>query len=263
MEQLLREFQKDPSSLVFISLAETYRKQGLLRQALEICNEGLLFHPGLASAMVLRAQCYFDQRKYANCLAELASIINENPENIKALKLRAQVHLHLGQDAAAQKVLEQILQIIPKDIDAHRFLEEIENKNFQQDVPVQNIVAVSSDTNFNNVQDFEIKSLVNIREIDESSGDDEEIAFATRTIAELYIRQGLKQKAKVTLRKILQENAADFWAQNKLAELEGKFLVDALGQDGRLMQLQKKAEILKKLLNQVRSKTNLSYTGTN
>ncbi|MGZ3706566.1 MAG: hypothetical protein ACXWP1_12550, partial [Bdellovibrionota bacterium] len=45
--QQLKELQKNPRSLVFVTLADNYRAEGLPHQALDILDEGMLFHPGL------------------------------------------------------------------------------------------------------------------------------------------------------------------------------------------------------------------------
>ncbi len=51
LTSLLREYQENPKSRVFAKLADEYRKQDLVIQAIEIIEEGLEFHPGFSVAL--------------------------------------------------------------------------------------------------------------------------------------------------------------------------------------------------------------------
>src|SRR6218665_1023734 len=99
--QQLKEFQRNPRSLIFVALADSYRQEGLPHQALEILEEGLAYHPGLASALIAKARCLFELRRYAEALAEPQAATRTNPQNLKAFKLQAEIYVRLGQRKAA------------------------------------------------------------------------------------------------------------------------------------------------------------------
>jgi tetratricopeptide (TPR) repeat protein len=82
----LKELQKNPRSLVFVSLAEAYRAENLPHQALEILEEGLAHYPALASAVIAKARCLFDLRRFGEAASVCREILVHNPENIKANK---------------------------------------------------------------------------------------------------------------------------------------------------------------------------------
>jgi hypothetical protein len=84
--------------------------------------------------------------------------------------------------------------------------------------------------------------------------DESEPTFATRTIAELYLRQGLKAKAVRVLRKILREDEANLWARETLQELESdEIVLPARPQpSNRSSLLKKRAKALELMLARVR-----------
>lgn len=253
---LLKEFQKNPSSLVFLPLAEAYRKEGLLEQSLEIVEEGLVYHPELPSALLIKARVYMQERKYADALGTIRQILKKNSENIKALKLGAEVCLLLGQRSAAMRYLEKVVVLFPQDVESVRALEELENIESNRKIPIQQITRASSDFVAHEpgrIEDFHVSEMEEnmrmmtteiaagdfvVEEIEvesnpravelESARQDAaeyEPTFATRTVAELYLRQGLKAKAVRVIKKMLQVDAANSWAIETLQDLESDGIV--------------------------------------
>ena len=221
----LRELQKNPRSLVFVALAENYRGESLPHQALEILEEGLAFYPGLASALIVKARCLFDLRRFAEAAVVCREILAANGGNIKAQKLLAQIYVRLGQRKAAIRALARVLTLFPQDREAAKALAELENlENGERIQPERAAPLVSGPAPaLGRIDDFQVGSFrealaslpeesaapmstspVTAREVVtvpemviEPEGEDEgpEPTFATRTIAELYLRQGLKRKA--------------------------------------------------------------------
>jgi Tetratricopeptide repeat len=79
--------------------------------------------------------------------------------------------------------------------------------------------------------------------------------FATRTIAELYLRQGLTAKARRVLRKILQEDPSHEWARETLQDLGSDGIVPLAQKppsDSRRAALAARARLLERMLAQVR-----------
>lgn len=250
----LKDFQKNPKSLVFVSLAESYRAEGLFVQALEILEEGLLHHPQLASALVAKARCLNETRRYGEALQQLKVVLRNNPQNIKAHKLQAEICMRLGQRKAAIRALTNVVSLFPQDIESVRALEELENLENKELIPVRNIFVASSDrapqAPLGRIEDFQVSGMdaslasigataaghdsepqldfqeENYSAVAEISEEEEsEPTFATRTIAELYLRQGLKSKAVRVLRKILRDDALNQWARETLQELESDGIV--------------------------------------
>lgn len=281
----LQEWQRNPRSLVFISLADSYRAENLPHQALEIIEEGLSVHPGLASAVLAKARCLFDLRRFAEAAAVCREIIERNPENIKAHKLQAEIYLRLGQRRAAIRALTEVVSLYPNDLEAVKELEALENLESSLIVPVERLSRASSDSPPpsppGRIVDFQVgsfrESLASITEQEKKEEsakpteeevleisvaapviereDSSEPAFATRTIAELYLRQGLNRKAERVLRKILQEDPANLWARETLQELRSDGIVLPAPKsdiDQRKAALTARAKFLERFLAQVR-----------
>jgi tetratricopeptide (TPR) repeat protein len=284
----LKEFQRNPRSLVFVSLAESYRAEGLPHQALDILEEGLAVHPGLASGILARARCLFDLRRYAEALGVVQEALLTNPQNLKARKIQAEIYVRLGQRKAAIRALTEVVSLYPQDVEAVRALEELENLAGGRLVPAEKVgrASVDSAPPSGRIEDFQVgplgDSLAAIGALGggsdwedtvdtgslsvapESPGGDAvtgespleeaEPTFATRTIAELYLRQGLKGKAIKVLRKILRDDSANSWARETLQELESDGIVLPAKPQVRKRptSLERRAKALEVLLARVR-----------
>ena len=229
----LKEFENNPKSLVFAALSECYRAKGLVRQALEICEEGLEENPGFSAGLIVKARCFFDLKRYADSLKIVSRLLKENSENIRAEKLRGDIFLHLGQERQAITSLKRVLELFPGDRETARKLSAIRKPMEQvvEEAPLWNIS--SNDAPPGDVQDFQVKSLgtewdefdarseqepIDITEEKQEDFNDEPV-FATKTVAELYLRQGLKKKAEAVLRAMLQKKPGDDWAERTLAQM--------------------------------------------
>jgi tetratricopeptide (TPR) repeat protein len=144
--QQLKEFQQNPRSLVFVSLAEAYRLEGLPHQALEIADEGLQQHPGLASGILVKVRALFDLKRYGEAANVCQEALKSNPNNLKAHKLLADIYLRLGQRRAAIRSLSRVVSLFPQDREAVKALEELENLETGQFVPVSAIPRASVDS---------------------------------------------------------------------------------------------------------------------
>jgi len=281
----LKEFQQNPRSLVFVALAESYRAENLPHQALEILAEGLQYHPDLPGPLVARSRCLFDLRRYADALKATQYTVARNPQNLKAHKLQADIYLRLGQKRAAMRALTHVVSLYPQDVEAVRALEELENAFSSQRVPVERLSRASTDQapEPGRIEDFQIgpvgetfasipapeeppkasipasPQLAVAAAEPEAADASEEPTFATRTIAELYLRQGLKPKAIRVLRKILREDPANEWARETLQDLGSDEIVltaKTPAPDPKLA-LSKRARALELLLGRVRLRKGL------
>lgn len=228
----LKEVQQNPASIKFIELARSYRKEGLVHQALQILDEGMEFHPNLGRAHLEKAHCSFELRRYADCLRHLYGILQTNPDNIKAQRLQAKVYEQLKQTDAAVSAYRNVLQLNEFDFEAREYIEKHEKQppaplledEYEQPECVGKIadfqVSVSSGESLS-LEHKISSSLESDSESDPNSEGEESTdePFATRTIAELYLRQGLNGKALKIIRKILEKSPADEWARNMLSEL--------------------------------------------
>lgn len=57
ISSLEQQWRKDPSSRVFFRLAEEYRKSGAYEKAIDVCKEGIKYHPNYLPARVCLGRC--------------------------------------------------------------------------------------------------------------------------------------------------------------------------------------------------------------
>lgn len=275
----LKELQKNPRSLVFVSLAEIYRGESLPHQALEILEEGLGHHPSLASALLSKARCLFDLRRYGEASNVCRELLSSNPDNIKAHRLQADIFVRLGQRKAAIRSLTKVVTLFPQDRDSVKALEELENLETGVFVKPESLSRASIDTPPSppgRISDFQVGSFSEsfaaisqhsapppeviemetaVPETLEPEDDGNEPTFATRTIAELYLRQGLQRKARKVLQKLLQEEPTNVWARETLQDLGSNGIVLPAQQPKmptRRNALSQRARVLERMLAQVR-----------
>ncbi len=204
----------------FVKKAEELRESGDVRGALQILEMGLGQNPGFMSARYIRAKCNADLRRFADSLQELEEILQAVPDHLKARKLKVEIYLLLNQHRAAMVELTDLVERYPQDYEAVRALERLEDF-LQGQIPASRptMTRASTDHRLSGFQEARTASLPTSKE---SDFDTDEPAFATRTIAELYLRQGHKAKAKNVIKKILSENPGDTWAAGALRDLESE-----------------------------------------
>src|SRR5688500_10102993 len=108
-------YKKNPHSKVFAPLAESFRKLGMIDDALKILREGIRHHPSYTLGYIVLAHCYYDQQKYELTYNTLRPIISQNADNISLQKVFAQACIHLGNLEEALDTYKYLLFINPKD----------------------------------------------------------------------------------------------------------------------------------------------------
>lgn len=117
-EALIREYGKimlkNPSSYVFVSMADTCLRAGMPRLALDTLEKGLRFHPGLASATVLKGRALMALGRWDDARLTLLQALENGAENVLARKLLARVFLETGEPERGVELLEEIRALWPK-----------------------------------------------------------------------------------------------------------------------------------------------------
>ncbi len=128
IEEYQKKLEQNPESLVFLPLAETYRKNGMWDEAIEVCQKGLVIHPTYMSARVCIGRAYMEKRMYAEALAEFKKVIEIEPNNILARSYIANIFNIQGE---LEKVLQEcdwILGINPDNTAIQSLMAEVQAK---------------------------------------------------------------------------------------------------------------------------------------
>jgi predicted Zn-dependent protease len=127
IEDFHKKLSKDPDSLIFLPLAEEYRKIGMLEEAIFYLVEGLKKNPSYTLAKTTLARCYFDAKDILKAKDLVADVLRETPDNAIAMKLKGQILLREGKFDEARIQLQEVLKFRPNDQEVLQFLEQIKS----------------------------------------------------------------------------------------------------------------------------------------
>lgn len=91
LEQLRRRVEANPASIAFATLADEYRRAGMLDEAIATCQTGLRRHPSYLSARVTLGTALLDAGRYAEARTELETVLRSAPENLAAIRALAAI----------------------------------------------------------------------------------------------------------------------------------------------------------------------------
>lgn len=80
-------WQENPSSIVFAPIAAYLLGFGMVKEAVQVCLEGLKHHPRLVSGRLILAKCYLKQKKWMEAGREIQAVFQMVPDHEKAREL--------------------------------------------------------------------------------------------------------------------------------------------------------------------------------
>lgn len=106
LAQLRTRWESDPSSRVFLQLAEEYRHQGRVKEALAVLDKGLQEHPGYLSALVAKGRCHLELGEGEAARNVLERVVKQDATQMVANKLLVRAHLETAEPARARERLD-------------------------------------------------------------------------------------------------------------------------------------------------------------
>ena len=106
MKELAERWERDPSSRIFLQLAEEYRRGGRMEEAVKVLERGLESHPTYLSALVSLGRCRLELGRDAQAVEALEQAVVYDPAQLVANKLLVEGYLRTGQAAKAAERLE-------------------------------------------------------------------------------------------------------------------------------------------------------------
>jgi len=135
IEKLKVRVEKDPSSRLFLPLAEEYRKAGMLDEAISVLLKGLDRQPDYTSARVALGKIYLEKRMIEEARREFEKVIAAIPDNLFAHKKLAEIYRDIGEMDRAISEFRTVLKINPLDEDAKSFIERVESRESFVEAP--------------------------------------------------------------------------------------------------------------------------------
>ncbi len=196
--ELKKKLEENPDSLVFAPLADAYRKQGSLEEALNVCKKGLEKHPNNTSARVVLGRIYQEQGKTEAASSELKKVLELDPENLMAHSLLGSIFVEKGDHQAAIEEYQKILTLNPDDEETQKALRQAIEK------------AAGEPRSTPSFKKEQLHAEKRAQPKDST---------ATLTIAELYLKQGHYDKAVEVYQELLSTDPQNLMLRQKLAEV--------------------------------------------
>src|SRR5262245_7124512 len=106
---------RDPGSLAFAPLADTYRKAGRTEDAIRVCREGLERYPEYGTARLILAKALLEAGDPEGALAETCGLLARTPSDAQAQRLAAELCRRLGRLEDSIGHLRQAVALDPGD----------------------------------------------------------------------------------------------------------------------------------------------------
>jgi len=223
---------KDPRA--FLQLAEEHRRNGRLKEAITVCLEGLGRHPSLDAARITLGRAYLESDQPEIARSTLEEVFGRLPEHHLAGKLLAEAQRRLGDRAAAEQTCRSLLSHYPRDREIEAILESVLRHDASADEAAAGPAASgAADPEPEYMpEDVELKAttgpvtpgvaapapaLTPAAAANRPPAGD---ALQTSTLADLYMRQGLVDRAIEVYRAMLRVDPGNQRARQRLAEIE-------------------------------------------
>lgn len=211
---------RDPSGRAFAPLADAYRRAGELDEAAELIEEGVSRLPEYVPGHLVAARILRDRGDRTGAVAAYERVLELDPENLEALRGAARLREEAGRTGEALELWQRLLRAEPADLALTEHVREVKRRHFglegPDDAPVRNGGSGEADASGSADEPEEETKARDATD----PGEDESEELYTRTMAELYARQGLPERALAVYRKLLAAEPDDAALRSRLEELE-------------------------------------------
>lgn len=180
-------------------MADAYRKQGNLQEALSVCKKGLEKHPSNTSARVVLGRIFKEQGKVEDAASEFRKVLEVDPENLMAHSSLGSIFMDKNDYQAAIEEYQKILTLNPDDEETQSSLK-------------QAIERAAGDHKSEKTRKKEPAAGAEKRSPPKET-------TATLTIAELYLKQGHFDKTIEVYQELLADDPQNLMLRQKLAEV--------------------------------------------
>lgn len=181
-----RRLAADPGSRAFLPLAELYRAEGRHFDARRVLETGLVRHPDFVSAMVALAQVNMDLAEEAQGLALFERVVGRDPDNLVALRGLAALAENRADWPGTCRYLERVVRLDAADVESAARYEAARRR--VMDGPEDSTTASAPVAAAVVPQPPLPQAMAN------PIG-----GVVTLTLADLYLRQGYIERARVLL----------------------------------------------------------------
>lgn len=248
---------REPGSFCFAPLAELYRKQGLLDEAIAVAQRGCEAHPDYVGGHMALGRAYYEKGMKDESRGALEKVVGMTPDNLLAQKLLSHLYLEQGDTTAAARALRLILSQSPDDAESRALLDSLkdfapaaahqalavagegagEEEEFFPEFAIEDADPLTEDGI--DLEDAEIieeltdEDLLAEDEFIVSPAEKDDAArggknpLSTVTLAELYVSQGFTKRALTIYRELLETDPDNAELKKRLYQLKEAIDEDA------------------------------------
>ncbi len=223
IDKLERKHAENPDGRFFVPLANAYRRSGNGAAAERLLRAGVERHPGYLSARIVLGRCLADRGAITEAEDEFRYVVSEDPHNVVALRTLAELARQEGHIDDALGWYHELLAVDPQNEEARRALDELQATS---DAPEPDGAAATEPLETRlYADDDQMAPMTEERLVAETeAGEDTEpevpLEVVTETIADLYARQGLHDRAAAVYRELIRRRGADPDLERRLQAVE-------------------------------------------
>ncbi|PLY03592.1 MAG: hypothetical protein C0623_00820 [Desulfuromonas sp.] len=215
IEEYKAALVQDPKSSVFSGLCNAYLQLGQLDDALEVALKGSWESPQSTVGHLAVGRVYFEKKVLKKAEEAFFRALSIDQMCIPAYKGLARIYRNNGDHAKASDILTKAIMLDPGDASLQQMIESLSSPEVSTQSSPEAATEIATG---NNVASQEPA-------MDQPS--DGMKSITTATIADIYIEQGLYDKALEVYRELLTEKPNDPGVQQKISELQG--LINSAG----------------------------------
>ena len=197
------QLAQDPKSTVFVELSDAYCELGQLDDALEVALKGTWELPQYADGFAAVGRVYYKRQVLGKAEEAFYKALSVEQMCIAAYKGLAVILKDKGDVQKASDILTKAIMLDPGDQSLQQMIESLS-------------APAASGASAGQVASEPV--VAEEPAMDQSS--DGMKPITTATIADIYVEQGLYDKAMEVYRELLTENPQDAAVQQKISELE-------------------------------------------
>lgn len=192
---------KDPNSTAFVPLAEAYRQIGLLDDALEAARFGTEMLPHFSPGFSTMGRILCQMGRLDESMSAYARALSIDRQSQAALVGLSRLHLIRAERDQARKILQQAKEFHPDDEKISDMLNALDLPRPWAEIKQASITQEQEATH-------------------ESAPAESDEPIATATLAEIYVKQGLLEKAIDVYQGILAQSPENTSARQRIAQLQ-------------------------------------------
>ncbi len=214
IEELKKKLGANPDSMIFVPLADAYRKAGLYKEAIETCKSGLEKHPTYTSARVLLGRIYSEKEMLDEAIEELKRVEAVDVDNIMVHLMLGNVYLKKQLYPNAIEQFQKVLSLNPDDVETQEKLKEA--LSAKQNPPSASTPPSPSPGEINLKEQTKDDKSAPVQETKQGTRIDVQKSLK---VAELYVKKEEFEKAIEVYREILDLDSENIIVQQRLREV--------------------------------------------